>query len=81
MRRWRAAAGTAVVAATPAVDTAVVADLMAAEADTTAGAGAFTAAVRSMEAVPSEVLAEDRLVVRAAARSAAQEVAHRLTPG
>jgi hypothetical protein len=78
MRRWRAAAGTAVVAATPAV----VADLMAA-ADTTAGAGAeaITAAVRSMEAVPMEVLAEDHLAVRAAARSAAQEVAHRLTRG
>jgi hypothetical protein len=83
MRHWRAAAGTAEVVATPAV-----ADLMGAEAARTEGAEAsteeaeaFTAAVRTAEAVPSEVLAEAHLVVRVAARSAAPEAAHRPTRG
>lgn len=80
MRHWRAAAGTAVVAAIPVVAaTPAVADLMAAEAASTAVAEALTAT--SVEAVLSEVLAGDPLVVRAAARSAAQEVAHRPTRG
>jgi len=55
---------------------------MAAEAAaSTEGAEAFTAAVRFMEAVPSEALAEDHWVGRAADRSAAQGVAHRPTRG
>jgi hypothetical protein len=70
-----------VVAATQAVDTAVVADLMEAEAAPTEGAEAFTAAVRFMEAVPSEVRAADHLVGRAVAPSAAPGVAHRPTRG
>jgi hypothetical protein len=83
MRHWRAAAGTAVVAATQAA-----ADLMAAEAASTVGAEvimeeaeASTATVPTGEAAPSAVLAEDHLVVRAADRLAAQEVARRLTRG
>jgi NADH dehydrogenase [ubiquinone] 1 alpha subcomplex assembly factor 7 len=64
-------------AATQAVDTAVVAVRTGAEAAPTEGAEAITAAVRSMEAVPSEVRAAVPSEVRAAAHSAAQEVAHR----